>query len=62
MRLKRKKRLLQKIRRAALAELDRRYIVDYGDDIFTCDHCEYAPKCPWVYDLYNTNGDCIEMK
>ena len=60
--LKRKKRLLQKIRNEAITELCRRYVVTYGDVIFTCDTCSRAPHCEWVYDLYNTGGDCIWLK
>ena len=60
--MRRKKRLLQKIRQLAINELGRRYVVTYGDDIFTCDACSRAPLCEWVYDLYNTGGDCIWLK
>ena len=43
-------------------EMGNRYIVNYGDDIFTCDTCGRAAKCYWAYDLYNTSGDCIWLK
>lgn len=29
---------------------------------FTCDGCEYAPKCEYAYDPYNTDGDCLDSK
>lgn len=60
--LKRKKELLQKIRKNAIIELERRYIINFGDDTFTCDTCQRAASCEWVYDLYNTGGDCIWLK
>lgn len=31
-------------------------------DSFTCDECGFAPKCTLVFDLYNTNGDCLAEK
>lgn len=32
---------------------------------FTCDGCprgEYKRVCPFIFDLYNTDGDCLAMK
>lgn len=29
---------------------------------FTCDECTYADVCPYVYDWYNTDGDCLMEK
>ena len=29
---------------------------------FTCDDCARAPVCALVFDLYNTNGDCLWEK
>jgi len=29
---------------------------------FTCDDCELAPRCTLVFDLYNTDGDCLLEK
>lgn len=29
---------------------------------FTCDTCLGRVNCRSVYDLYNTNGDCLEDK
>lgn len=29
---------------------------------FTCDGCSYSPSCEYVYDLYNTYGDCLANK
>ena len=29
---------------------------------FTCDDCTELHHCPYVFDLYNTNGDCIAEK
>ena len=60
--MSRKKKLLQKIRENAINEMGNRYIVNYGDDIFTCDTCGRVAKCYWAYDLYNTSGDCIWLK
>ena len=30
--------------------------------IFSCDDCDVAFRCIYVYDSYNTNGDCLAMK
>lgn len=29
---------------------------------FTCHACAHAPRCELVYDLYNTDGDCLADK
>ena len=29
---------------------------------FTCTECSLVSTCPSSYDLYNTNGDCLEEK
>lgn len=29
---------------------------------FTCTNCQQVSTCPSAYDLYNTNGDCLEEK
>jgi hypothetical protein len=28
----------------------------------TCNECEDVLRCPFAYDLYNTNGDCLASK
>lgn len=28
----------------------------------TCHHCPSAGKCEFVYDIYNTSGDCLASK
>ncbi len=33
-----------------------------GDVSFTCDDCGGTAVCDWVYDLYNTDGDCLAEK
>lgn len=51
-----------------LAEL-RAKAIQYGEEeahfspeVFTCDGCTRAPICKCVFDLYNTDGDCIWEK
>jgi len=36
----------------------------YGHDItkFTCDDCKDKTICKYVFDPYNTDGDCLAMK
>lgn len=34
----------------------------YIADEFTCDNCRAAHCCSMVFDLYNTNGDCLAEK
>lgn len=29
---------------------------------FTCDGCGRAPVCVLAFDLYNTDGDCLDEK
>lgn len=29
---------------------------------FTCDDCDVKERCQFVFDLYNTDGDCLAMK
>lgn len=29
---------------------------------FTCDNCRDAPRCPYAFDPYNTDGDCLGSK
>ncbi|MGN6103518.1 MAG: hypothetical protein ACTHU0_00195 [Kofleriaceae bacterium] len=28
----------------------------------TCDDCPHTATCPWAFDAYNTNGDCLAEK
>jgi hypothetical protein len=37
-------------------------IAEMGYDTFTCDDCCEAHCCPFVYDPYNTGGDCLRSK
>ena len=42
-------------------------IDEYGEDNvgvkpFTCDECFDVDNCPFAFDLYNTNNDCIAEK
>jgi hypothetical protein len=32
------------------------------DTPMTCDTCEDNEDCPSSFDMYNTNGDCLEDK
>lgn len=31
-------------------------------ETFTCFSCCSAATCPYVYDMYNTDGDCLKSK
>jgi hypothetical protein len=31
-------------------------------DKFTCDDCQAKRTCPYVFDPYNTDGDCLADK
>lgn len=35
--------------------------VDRVED-FSCYECPDSEKCPFAYDAYNTNGDCLAEK
>lgn len=44
------------------AELERfRKIVETPEN-YTCHDCELLRRCPYAYDMYNTNGDCLYIK
>lgn len=32
------------------------------DTYVSCDDCARASKCQWAFDVYNTNGDCLDDK
>jgi hypothetical protein len=34
----------------------------YPVSSFTCDGCVRAPRCQFVYDPYNQDGDCLDDK
>lgn len=33
-----------------------------AEAIFTCEECTDKRKCPFAFDAYNTNGDCLAIK
>lgn len=35
---------------------------DMGVDQFTCDNCPERRVCLYVFDAYNTDGDCLADK
>lgn len=35
---------------------------EYKLSEYTCSGCPEANICPWAFDLYNTNGDCLGDK
>lgn len=35
---------------------------NYQIDYFTCEKCGAKYTCPWVFDAYNVNGDCLAEK
>lgn len=47
-----------------LAAMRVEYIQGYGmgEMSFTCDDCPAKRTCGFVFDLYNTNGDCLAEK
>jgi hypothetical protein len=52
-----------KYNRDALRELRRRYVGDRIKEYYmTCFYCKGWERCPFAYDLYNTNGDCLGLK
>ena len=53
---------LQALRRQAVEDLEayREGLPFTGT--FTCDDCAKAGVCEFVYDPYNTNGDCLALK
>ncbi len=47
----------------ALAEFRDRAIANIDEDvIFTCDDCGARWTCPYVFDWYNQDGDCLAEK
>lgn len=55
---------LEEIGPAQIAELRRwiKHAPDPEPESWTCDGCEQAGTCPYLFDWYNTNGDCIAEK
>jgi hypothetical protein len=51
---------LAKMRDDVIQHLNR--IHHYEDINFTCDECDQRHVCPFVYDPYNTDGDCLAEK
>lgn len=37
-------------------------VEDFCIEEFTCDECGAAPTCPYAFDPYNTDGDCLAEK
>lgn len=33
-----------------------------GVESITCEKCEANDSCEFAFDLYNTNGDCLDSK
>ncbi len=52
--------MLARIRKESLSLVS----PDFTDfnGFFTCDNCVSAPTCAYVFDAYNTNGDCLAEK
>ena len=50
---------LAKLRQKAVAE-NAEYLGP--NPVFTCDNCRQRNKCEFVFDTYNTNGDCLAEK
>ncbi len=44
--------------------VEMRATLPYGlkQEEFTCHHCRALRVCPFAFDPYNTNGDCIASK
>ncbi len=36
--------------------------VAYVRPNYTCDDCNSVDDCEFAYDLYNTDGDCLQLK
>lgn len=49
-----------KAHRAAMVAHENRLGV--APDVFTCDECQFAIRCRFAFDGYNTNGDCLASK
>jgi len=35
---------------------------EFDPEYYTCDQCQDRYVCPLVFDLYNTDGDCLASK
>ena len=54
---------LQKMKERTNLLYKRMYPDEVVEDLkFTCDTCLGRVNCRSVYDIYNTNGDCLEDK
>lgn len=52
-------RRLLAVLRLALTALGGPHVPPEG---FTCDGCELASRCPYAFDAYNTDDDCLLEK
>ena len=58
--------LINHFTEADLQEMRKKSVQEIGDPNikFTCDQCPWseAHRCPFVYNGYNTGGDCLMEK
>jgi hypothetical protein len=45
-----------------LAEIRYEVATEWDIQEFSCDACGARRTCPFVFDAYNTNGDCLAEK
>ena len=56
---------IQTMTEDTIKEIMRKAFTKHGFDMdkdCTCKDCECSKKCPFAWDLYNTNGDCLASK
>ena len=54
---------LEVLRKGSIEALDNKGVRWVKDDQkFTCDGCGAKDTCIYVFDLYNTDGDCLAEK
>ena len=52
-----------RVKRLRQEGIDRLLELGRSTDLtFTCDHCGHADTCEYVFDPYNTDGDCLAEK
>jgi hypothetical protein len=47
---------------AVRAKIAKRFPEAFEGGPLTCDNCAADKTCPYVYDPYNTDGDCLAEK
>jgi len=52
----------RRVREAVVMDMTRSWDLKEAQKEFTCNDCDVSTSCPFAWDLYNLNGDCLAEK